>query len=174
MLETDFLAGIAEVEGFVTAAIVGHDAGNGDTEAFVISHCCLKERNGAFRFLIRQDLGEGDAGVIVNTNVDELPANAPAIALTGAIAGDAVADFVEATELFDVDMDHLARRFALIAVHRLGRLQVAYPVQSQPAQDPAHGGRRYLEFGRDLLAGVALPPQRLHHRARGRLCLAWQ
>ena len=47
--------------------------------------------------------------MIVDADVDELPADAPAVALTGAIAGDAVADFVEAAELLDVDVDHLAR-----------------------------------------------------------------
>ncbi len=81
--------------------------------------------------------------MIVNTDVDELPADAAAVALTGVIAGDAVADLVEAAELFDVDVDHLARRLALITAHRLGRLQVAHPVQSQAAQDAAYGGRRH-------------------------------
>ena len=37
--------------------------------------------------------------------MDELPADPAAAALTGAVAGDAVADPVEFTELFDVDMD---------------------------------------------------------------------
>jgi hypothetical protein len=73
--------------------------------------------------------------------MNELPADATAVALTGAIAGDAVTDLVKTTELLDVDVDHLARLLAFIATHRLGRLQVAYPVQSQPAQDAADGGR---------------------------------
>ena len=47
--------------------------------------------------------------MIVDTDVDELPADAPTVALTGPITGDAVADLVETTELFDIDVDHLAR-----------------------------------------------------------------
>jgi hypothetical protein len=40
--------------------------------------------------------------------MNELPADATAVALTGAIAGDAVTDLVKATELLDVDVDHFA------------------------------------------------------------------
>jgi hypothetical protein len=45
------------------------------------------------------------------------------LALSSAIAGDAVTDLIESAKFFDVDMDHLARLFALIAAYRLGRLQ---------------------------------------------------
>ena len=41
-------------------------------------------------------------------DVDELPADAAAVALAGAVAGDAMADLIEAPELLDVDMDQLA------------------------------------------------------------------
>jgi hypothetical protein len=45
--------------------------------------------------------------------------------LPGSISGDAMADLVELAELFDVDVDQLARPFALVAADRLGRLQGA-------------------------------------------------
>jgi hypothetical protein len=48
-----------------------------------------------------------------DANVDELLADTAAVALAGSIAGDAVADLVEATELFDIDMDHLTGMLAL-------------------------------------------------------------
>jgi hypothetical protein len=34
-----------------------------------------------------------------------------------------MADAIDPAELFDVEVDHLARPFTLIAAHRLGRLQ---------------------------------------------------
>ena len=71
--------------------------------------------------------------MIVDTDVDVLPADAATVALAGPITGNAVTDLVETTELFDIDVDHLARSGPLITAHRLGRLQVAYPVQSQPS-----------------------------------------
>jgi len=130
-------------------------------EIFVISHSRLEKGNGAVGLLIRLDLGESYAGVIVDADMDELPADAAAVALANPIAGDAMADPIETTELFDIDVDHLARCGALIAARRLGRLQVAYPVQTQPPQDAADGGRRDAGFRGNLLAGVALTAQGL-------------
>jgi hypothetical protein len=95
LLDARAPASISKVEGFVTTAVVGHDTGDGDIEAFVIGHGRLEERYGAFRLLLLQNLGEGDAGVIVDTDMNELPADATAVALTGAIAGDAVTDLVK-------------------------------------------------------------------------------
>ena len=57
----------------------------------------------------------------------ELPAGAlaaPARAgLAGAVAGDAMADLVEAAELLDVEMDEFARMLALVAAHGFGGLE---------------------------------------------------
>ncbi len=57
--------------------------------------------------------------------MDELPADAAAVALAGAVAGDAVADLIELAELFDVDVDQLAGLLALISAGRLGGFQGA-------------------------------------------------
>jgi len=96
------------------------------------------------------------------------------ILLTSPIASDAMTDTIDAAELFDVDVDHLARLLALIAAHWFSRVQVAYPVQSQPAQDATDGSRRHADFGCDLLASVALVAQRPDSCACGRRCLARQ
>ena len=112
-------------------------------------------------FLVGQDLREGDARGIVDADVDELPADAAAsCALAGAIAGDAMADALEAAELLDVDVDHLAGMLALVAAHRFGRLDVLQPRQSGTLEHPADGGRRDADLTGDVLAGQALPPQR--------------
>ena len=108
VLDAQVPASVAEGEGLVATAVVGHDAGDGDAEAFVVSHGRLEEGNGAIGLLVGLDLGEGDAGMIVDADVDELPADAAAVALAGPIAGDAVTDLVETTELFDIDVDDLA------------------------------------------------------------------
>jgi hypothetical protein len=81
-------------------------------------------RDGALLFLVGQDLREGDAGSVVDADMDELPAGAAGLALLR-IAGDAMADLAEAAKLLDVDMDHLAGVLALVAPDRLGRLDVA-------------------------------------------------
>jgi hypothetical protein len=161
VLDAEVAASVAEGERLIAAPIVGHDAGDGDAEAFVISHGRPEKGHGAVGGFVGLDLGEGDAGMVVNADVDEIPASAAALVRTRPIAGDAVADTLETPELFDVDVNDLAWVLALIAALRFGRLQITYPVQAQAAQDAADGGRRYLDLGRDLLAGVALAAQGL-------------
>lgn len=78
--------------------------------------------------------------MIIDADVDEFSTGATALA--GPITGDAVADFVETAELFDINVENLARLLTLVAALRLERLQVAYSVQSQPPQDAADSGRQ--------------------------------
>ena len=87
------------------------------------------------------------------------PADAAAVALAGAVAGDAVAYLIELAELFDVDVDHLAGLFPLVAAGRFGRLERAQLVQPQAPEDAAHGGRRDADGGGDLAARHALAAQ---------------
>jgi hypothetical protein len=66
--------------------------------------------------------------MVVNADVDEIPASAAALVRTRPIAGDAVADTLKTPELFDVDVNDLAGALALIAALRLSGLQIAHPV----------------------------------------------
>jgi hypothetical protein len=101
--------------------------GNGNAEADIVGQGGLQEGDCALLCLIRHDLREGDPRGIIDADVDELPAEALAtpapIALAAAIAGDAVADAVDAAEFLGVDVQELARVLALIAADRLARLQ---------------------------------------------------
>src|SRR3954468_18524603 len=101
-------AGAAEGLGAKAGAIVGHHTGNRDAEARVVGDRGLEEGDRALLLLVRKDLREGHAGGVVDADVDELPSDAPAFALTGSIASDAMADPVEAAELFDIDVDQFA------------------------------------------------------------------
>src|SRR3954454_10082774 len=56
----------------------------------------LEEGDRALLFLVRKELREGHPGGVVDADVDEPPPDAPALVLTGSIAGDAMADAVEA------------------------------------------------------------------------------
>jgi hypothetical protein len=123
VLDAQVPARVTEAEGFVTTAVVGHHAGDGDAEAFIVSHGRLEEGNCTIGLLVGLDLGEREAGVIVDADVDELPADAATVALAGPITGDPMTNFVETTQLSNVDVDDLAGMLAFIATHRLGRLQ---------------------------------------------------
>ena len=67
---------------------------------------------------------------------------------------------VEAAELPDVDVREFARFVALVAPHRLDRLQVFPAVQAVALEDPADGGRGDSGLGRDPGCGAALAAQR--------------
>lgn len=75
--------------------------------------------------------------MVVDGKVKVFPADAAAVALTGAVVGDPMCDMLEASELRDVDVDQLARSLALVTPHRLGRLERRNAVQSEPAQHAA-------------------------------------
>ena len=70
-----------------------------------------------------------------------------------------VADLIELTELFDVDVDDLARGGEFVATDRLGRLKSRKPIEPQPFEDTGDRGRRDADFRGDLLACVALPTE---------------
>src|SRR6266550_4052067 len=61
VFEAEIAAGVAEVEGLVARAVVGHHAGNLDAEALVVADSGLKEGDGALLFLVGHDLDKGDA-----------------------------------------------------------------------------------------------------------------
>jgi hypothetical protein len=56
-------------------------------------------------------------------------------------------------------VDDLARGGAFVAADRLGRFESGKPIEAQPSENAADGGRRNPDFRGDLLAGVALPAQ---------------
>src|ERR1051325_1960569 len=99
--------------------------------------------------------------------MDELPTDTTTVALACAVAADAVADLVESAELFDVDVDHLAGPFALVAARRFSRFESAQFVEAQALEGAAHGGGRDANPGGDLLARHALTAQRRDAFDRG-------
>jgi hypothetical protein len=54
-------------------------------------------------YRVRVDPCEGDARGVVDTNMDELPTRV--LALAFAVAGDAMANALEAPQFLDVEMD---------------------------------------------------------------------
>src|SRR3954466_4765028 len=130
VLETEIAAGAAEGLGAKAGAIVGHHTGNRDAEVRVVGDRRL-EGDRALLLLVREDLREGHAGGVVDADVDELPSDAPALALPRSIAGHAMADAIEATELFDIDVDQFAGMLTLVAANRRGRFKRLDAVEAE-------------------------------------------
>lgn len=81
----------------------------------MIGNGCRAEGRSAAFFLVRLDLGEGDAGGVIDADMDVFPTDAARLALAGAVAGDAMASATKLAKLLDVDMDALAGMLALVA-----------------------------------------------------------
>ena len=58
--EAEFPASVAEGEGCVAGAIVGHDARDGDVKASIVGTSCFEEGDRAEGGLVGHDVGEGD------------------------------------------------------------------------------------------------------------------
>src|ERR671911_801641 len=109
----------------VGRAVVGHQPLDADAVAAVELDRPLEKRDRGAGLLVSEDLDVGQAGRVVDADVYELPAlrgAAPACATVGVLAIAPAADAVpyagDDPELFDVDVDQLARPGALIAIRR--------------------------------------------------------
>ena len=74
MADAEFLAGGAKAMGAVAMSVVGEQAANGNAVRGVESDSGAQERDGGYGGLVGQHAGEGEAGVIVDGDVQGLPA----------------------------------------------------------------------------------------------------
>ena len=82
-----------------------------------------------------------------------LPSRAPRAALTFTVAGDAVADAIDAAELLDVEMDQLDGSVALVSDDVGPGLEGAELAEAEAARDGADGGAWHAELPSDLRSG---------------------
>ena len=138
VLELEIAAGLREQGGAEARAVVGHDAADRDAEVGEVGHGLAEEAAGGGRFFVRQQGGEGDAGVVVDGDIKKLPAGAAGFIL--GIAGDAMAGLGDAGQLLDVDVQQVAGSGVLVAHDGHGGFQHLDLVQLEAGQDAAHGG----------------------------------
>ena len=74
VFDSKLFAGVAPSEGFVARSVVGHEALDLYAERRIVSDSGFEAGYGAGGFLIWFYLCEGDAGMIVDGDMDELPA----------------------------------------------------------------------------------------------------
>ena len=79
MADAETTASIAEVVRAIARAVVGQQTTDADAERAVVTDGGMQESDGGGSALIGQDLGEGQAGVVVDGDGNELPA-APGLA----------------------------------------------------------------------------------------------
>src|SRR5215211_2104583 len=149
MAHAELATGLGMQPGAVAGAVVGEHPLDRDPHALEPGDRPPQEPRGGGALLVGQDLDVGEAGGVVDADVDELPAGGaqalgpdPLLTLASPGAEDAMAGAPAADppQLLDVDVDQLARPLALVAVGRLGRLEAAALAETDPRQPP--GDRR--------------------------------
>jgi hypothetical protein len=154
--------------GAVGGAVVGQQPLDGHAVAAVEEERAAQERDRRGRLLVREHLGVGEPGAVVDRDVHELPTDlqAPHALSVGASARVAAparhpmsGAARDPAELLDVDVDQLARARALVA---LGRLEPQAPelAHPDPRQHPRDRRERHPEHLGDLGAREAQTPQR--------------
>lgn len=112
---------------FVGRTVVCHDVLDSDAVPREEEERALEDGYRARLLLVRQHLGVGKPGGVIDGDVKCFPSKAftasSAIALALPIAGDAMTDAVDPAQFLGVEMDQLARMFALIADYRLDRIE---------------------------------------------------
>jgi hypothetical protein len=158
----------------IATAVIGHDAIDSDAEASVVGDSGEQERNGTFLLLVWKDIGPSDTGMIINGDVNEVPTDALAAAMAAATASDAVTDRIESAELFDIEMNDLTGRSALVSWARLLWFEGREQAEAAAVDNARDGGCGDADLSCDLRLGVALPTQNLDDSACGRRGLVWR
>jgi hypothetical protein len=92
VLEAEPLAGFGKSSGSIARAVVRHDPLDSPAQARLVGDRRLEEGNRALLTLVLHDLAEGNAGGIVNADVDKLPTRIAGTALFRASPCNAMAD----------------------------------------------------------------------------------
>ena len=141
-------------------AVIGQHAAHGNAQAREEGHRLAQKFAGGQGFFVRQQGSEGDAGVIVDSDIKKFPTGAAGFVLR--IAGEAMAGFGNTGQLFDVDVQQIAGSRMLIANDGNGGLARASGVQLQASEDAADGGAAQTGGLRDAHAGPTFAAQHFH------------
>ena len=110
---------------------------------------------GAF---VREETGEGEAGVIIDGDVETFDAGA--WVAEGAVPGGAHARAIKTAELLDIEVEEFAWGGAFVAPRgRFGRIQRGEPIEVMTAQDAGESGLGDRENHHDLSVGTSLAAQ---------------
>jgi len=85
----------------ITVAVVGEQAADGDAEGSIVSHGSPEESNSGSSGESGQDLGKGNAGMVIDGDVEVLPS---AVMLSATTAIEADLDVGEASQLLDIQV----------------------------------------------------------------------
>ena len=112
----------------------------------------MQEGDGSFGLLVGQHAGEGEAGVIVDGDVQSLPASELRAAAATAVAPNG--DLLIASHALDVEMEQITGSGMLVAHDGRSGMEMTPAVQPSAPQDAADGGGAQMSGLRDLISGA--------------------
>lgn len=155
MLEAQLMAGLGEELGAISGAAVGEDALDGDAMSFVEVDGLMESSQDTGSFLIGEERGKSQAGMIINGDVERLDAGTRIAMRT--IAGGADAGLKEAAQLFNIKMKQFARSGPFVAESgRPGRVEGSQAVETVAAEDAGKGSFGDGKNHKDLSVGTTL------------------
>jgi hypothetical protein len=159
VFEPELVAGSGKEFGAVGGAAIGEEALDFDAMGVVEAESLIESGEDAGEFFVWKETGEGEAGMVVDGDVETFDAG-PWIA-DGAVAGCADAWAKEAAQLLDVEVEELAGMVPFVTDHgRFGRLQGREAVEVSTAQHPGESRFRDGQHHPDLSIGTALASER--------------
>ena len=120
----------------------------------------FEEAGGGRGSFIGEYLDVGESGGVIDSDVDELPADAADF--LGLVTMDAMTDATDTAKLFDIHVDELARLVPLVSANGLFGFEALESGEAVAGQDPRDRGRTKAYAGGDLRAGVAAPAKADH------------
>ncbi len=158
MLEAEFVAGGGEEFGAIGGATIGEDLLDFDAVSGVEADRLVQSVQDAGNPFVGEQTSEGEAGVVVDGDVETFDAGA--WVTEGAITGGAHAWASEATELLDVEVEKVAWGGAFVAQRRrFGRFERSEAIEVMTAQDAGKSGLGDGDDHPDLSVGAALAAQ---------------
>ena len=158
MFETELLTGRGEKLGTISGAAIGQEALDANAMSLVEVDGLVERLEDAGDFLVGQKGGKGQAGVIVDRDMQRLDAGA--WVAHGAIAGGTDAGAREAAQLLDVEVQEFARVLAFVADDwRFWRFEGREAVEAVAAQNAREGCLGDWQKREDLSVGAALTTQ---------------
>jgi len=149
VLELEDAASLGKALGDVGRAVIAHHLTALDALAVEPGQGPAQEADRSGLLLISENLHIGEPRGDVDGHVDPVVTDACRTPLL-TFAGDAVPHLAEAGQLFDVDVDQVSWRRALVALHWSFGLQIPQPPQAQAVQGPGHGGEGCREQPGDV------------------------
>jgi len=107
VFEAHLQTNLAKLMGAIAAAVIGKQSTNDDAVASEEVNCIPEEGDGGVSLLIGEDASEGQARVVVDSDVQGLPTRM--FVLTPAAVIAAPRDLLEAGHALDIEMKEIAR-----------------------------------------------------------------